>query len=289
MKTKLSIRDNAFGHSPISNSPTPAFIGPETSPIEWDRESPETKETIYTDGSIRVWIDDHYGFKCPGNSRIWLIEPNQDLYDWVVDRQSNFSEIWTADKDVLSKVAHARFLTNAGCWIRPEDRGMGHHKTKNVSTIASNKRGPGGYNLRHLAIRTFKSIDAYGSEYTQLSGPTQSNKIDGLRNYRFHLCIENCRRDYFFTEKLIDCFMTGTIPIYWGCPSIARFFNVNGMILLDEIDPMASLAYHMKDLSRDNFARSLYERMLQPAMDNYDRAKRYVLTEEVIMRNLLPK
>ena len=39
-------------------------------------------------------------------------------------------------------------------------------------------------------------------------------KIDGLKDYRFSVVIENCKRDYWFTEKLIDCFVTGTIPIY---------------------------------------------------------------------------
>ena len=54
---------------------------------------------------------------------------------------------------------------------------------------------------------------------------TLKDKIDGLRDYRYHFCIENIKRDYWFTEKLIDCFVTGTIPIYWGCPSI--FDNIS--------------------------------------------------------------
>ena len=32
--------------------------------------------------------------------------------------------------------------------------------------------------------------------------------------------IENERQPFFFTEKLIDCFSVGTIPIYWGASVI---------------------------------------------------------------------
>ena len=42
-------------------------------------------------------------------------------------------------------------------------------------------------------------------------------------------------KDYYFTEKLLDCFLSGTIPIYWGCPSIGDFFNTKGMIIFDDL------------------------------------------------------
>ena len=274
MSIKLSIRDNAFGHSPISNSPTPAFIDPSTVPIEWDRESPVTKDTIYTEGDILT---------APEGARIWLIEPNDKLYDWVIDNQGRFSEVWTASRRVLEHVAHARFLTNAGCWIKPEDRKI-WPKTRGISQIASNKRGAGGYNLRHLAARTFPQIDTYVSEYLPIT-PTWSNKIHALRDYRFHLVIENCRRDYFFTEKLIDCFLTGTIPIYWGCPSIHERFNIAGMITLPGSDPIESLG--MCGVFSGE-ADLLYNHMKVAIEENFRLAQRYVLTEDYIAKNLLP-
>jgi hypothetical protein len=46
----------------------------------------------------------------------------------------------------------------------------------------------------------------------------------------FSIIIENSKEDYMFTEKLIDCFLTGTIPIYYGCPSIGLFFNDKGIL-----------------------------------------------------------
>jgi hypothetical protein len=46
---------------------------------------------------------------------------------------------------------------------------------------------------------------------------------------RFHIVIENIRRDYYFSEKLVTALAAGCVPIYWGCPSIAHFFDSEGM------------------------------------------------------------
>jgi hypothetical protein len=51
----------------------------------------------------------------------------------------------------------------------------------------------------------------------------------------FSIAMENCKKDFYFTEKLIDCFRTKTIPIYWGCPSIGNFFDINGMITFNTV------------------------------------------------------
>jgi hypothetical protein len=61
------------------------------------------------------------------------------------------------------------------------------------------------------------------------------------------------RADYYFSAKLINCFahgaapfystdtwhhcekFKGVVPIYWGAPSIADFFNISGMIVFDTL------------------------------------------------------
>jgi hypothetical protein len=73
--------------------------------------------------------------------------------------------------------------------------------------------------LRHQSVLKFKDkMDLYGRGYNPVE-----YKLKCLKDYAFSLTIENTKKDYYFTEKLIDCFMTGTVPIYWGCPSIQKF------------------------------------------------------------------
>lgn len=48
----------------------------------------------------------------------------------------------------------------------------------------------------------------------------------------FHICVENNNANNYFTEKLIDCIISKTVPIYYGCPNIGEYFDLNGMIII---------------------------------------------------------
>jgi hypothetical protein len=45
-------------------------------------------------------------------------------------------------------------------------------------------------------------------------------KTSVLGQYTFALCFENMILKGWITEKIFDCFFTGTIPIYWGAPDV---------------------------------------------------------------------
>lgn len=45
----------------------------------------------------------------------------------------------------------------------------------------------------------------------------KDNKLSYLRDYRFNLTPENSNDPYYCTEKLMEAFQAGTVPIYFGC------------------------------------------------------------------------
>lgn len=47
------------------------------------------------------------------------------------------------------------------------------------------------------------------------------DKIAALRKFKFALCFENYSFPGYITEKIIDCFVAGVVPIYLGAPDIA--------------------------------------------------------------------
>ena len=55
-----------------------------------------------------------------------------------------------------------------------------------------------------------------------------------FEKYQFSIVIENTREKNYFSEKLMDCIITKTIPIYYGCENIGDYFNTEGWILLKE-------------------------------------------------------
>lgn len=257
---RLSIKDRAFAHSPFSNNPVPPVTFSEF--MTWDREAPVSDKTIYTDAEIP---------NAPDGVIAWYIEPirnRPEVYEYMAEEGRRFREVWTSDFKLLAMLPNARFVPFGGCWIAPEDRKI-WPKSKGTSIIASVKRGSYEYELRH---RVAPLVDAYGMDYRPLE-----HKIDGLRDYRFHVVIENVCCDYWFTEKLIDCFVTGTVPIYRGCPSIGGFFNLDGIM-------RAETAYEMMD-ALGKATDDRYESMLPAIRDNFWRAKDFLLAEDWLCRN----
>ena len=55
-----------------------------------------------------------------------------------------------------------------------------------------------------------------------------------------NICIENTTKNNFFTEKLIDCLLCKSIPIYIGCPNINNYFNTEGFIIANSTKDVIS-------------------------------------------------
>ena len=75
-------------------------------------------------------------------------------------------------------------------------------------------------------------FDLFGRGYAYLD-----DKWDGLAPYRYSFVIENHQNDLYWTEKIMDCFLAWTMPIYFGARKIADFFPAEAMIQIDLNDP----------------------------------------------------
>ena len=51
--------------------------------------------------------------------------------------------------------------------------------------------------------------------------PLLEDKRDCLFESMFNICVENITEKNYFTEKVIDCFNTYTVPIYYGCEHLS--------------------------------------------------------------------
>jgi hypothetical protein len=48
--------------------------------------------------------------------------------------------------------------------------------------------------------------------------------------YRFVVCFENAASRGYVTEKVVNAMLAGAIPIYWGAPDAAAYFNPRAMV-----------------------------------------------------------
>tara|TARA_E500000331_G_C17236781_1_gene705192 strand:- start:1691 stop:2017 length:327 start_codon:yes stop_codon:yes gene_type:complete len=72
----------------------------------------------------------------------------------------------------------------------------------------------------------------------------------------FNIAVENSVQDNYFTEKIIDCFASKTIPIYYGCPNIGDWFDLNGVITFDSLEELELILSNLD--SRDYKDRKEY-------------------------------
>jgi hypothetical protein len=55
-----------------------------------------------------------------------------------------------------------------------------------------------------------------------------------LSTYKFIICFENSKIGTYSTEKIVNPYLSGSIPIYWSSHHIKNIFNVESMIFLED-------------------------------------------------------
>ena len=165
--------------------------------------------------------------------------------------------------DGLLKNSNSKLFPFGTCWIEIDNRYI-FPKAKDLSIIASAKDYAPGHKLRHQIIKKYpENLSIYGYGYNPIE-----NKITALKDYRFSLIIENEPSNNWFTEKLIDCLVTGTVPVFWGCPNIHEFFDTRGFILFNNINQIPSI--------KADCNKTVYENLLPFIKKNYYSALYYV-------------
>lgn len=176
------------------------------------------------------------------------------IFDALKHSYHKFDYILTYDKELLNTLPNARFLPsqiqttqfnrlpnpNGDFPYAPQgqedfelhkDAYQIYEKSKLVSAIVSKKSFLPGHKKRlDLISKIEHKIDLFGrGRNTEVA-----SKLDALKDYMFSIAIENCKYDdYYFTEKIVDCFLTGTVPIYYGCPYISDFFDQRGILVFN--------------------------------------------------------
>lgn len=124
-------------------------------------------------------------------------------------------------------------------------------KTKDISMVVSDLIITAGHRKRFAFVNKlighFKDrLDVYGRGFNPIP-----DKWDAIADYKYSIAIENnCFPDYF-TEKISECFLSYTMPIYYGCPNIYNYYSPKSMINID-IDNYKESIQEIESLFKDN-------------------------------------
>ncbi len=119
------------------------------------------------------------------------------------------------------------------------------------------------------------SVDIYGDEY---GGFVKAEKY--LTDYRFSIVMENYVDDMYFTEKLLNCFATGTIPVYIGARKIDERFNVDGMLRFNSLPDFFGGCFPY-------ITEQYYNSKLDAIYDNFGRCQEYACVEDYMWWNYM--
>lgn len=255
---KLHIFTDAFTGGSCLNNPPKNF--------DWvfNEYPTDNSPVVFFDTSIFREMNSSY----KGTRYGWLGESSEIISNLIMGVTSNknilklkYKNIFTNDRRIIS-IDSEFFKYNPPAsnmpWVKTYEV---FKKTKLCSYITSFKQFTSGHMKRmelfeKLKTNTQIKDHIFGRDYNYIP-----DKLDGLKDYMFSIVVENSIYPKYYTEKITDCFATGTIPIYYGDQSIGEDFDVRGIIFIEDLE------------SFDQLNEELYFSMLPYVQNNFEKVK----------------
>jgi hypothetical protein len=214
-----------------------------------------------------------------------LQEPNEyfGLHDWAIQNKNLFSFILTWDDKVLNSCENSLLLLFGHTWFKPDQYEKDHAKKFQISHLCGKLLKTYGQSIRHellarkneIKIPT-KFFDVYGNRYDIENARKGKEEVFG--DSMFGVAIENTSHRGYFSEKILDCFLLKTIPIYWGCSNIEDFFNKDGIIQFENVDDLIYIS--------NSLTPEFYNSRKEVIEHNYKIALNYVDYEQNVINKI---
>ena len=188
----------------------------------------------------------------------------------------HFDKIYTFTQKIIDQYPQAELFEWGSSWLNFSDLIL--DKGNNVSFVTSNKSQTVGHKMRLEIFEMLKKVDVTNGlqYYAHKSPPFHDRRNDFFETAKFHITVENSRQQNYFTEKIIDCFASKTVPIYYGCPNLGDWFNMDGVIVFHDLEELECIMKHL-DADKYDWRQSAIE-------ENYEIAKQFHSENDVVPR-----
>lgn len=123
------------------------------------------------------------------------------------------------------------------------------------------------YSERERVISYFEKkenseFDFYGTGWKKTEHPSYRGEIvskaEIYQKYKFAICFENSKNLCgYITEKILDCFTSGIVPIYAGAPNINDYIPSSAFINYFEFDSLDSLDSFINGITEEQYCEYL--------------------------------
>ena len=189
-------------------------------------------------------------------------EPPHSFYEWQTKSYRSFDTIYTFWNKADFPLSHIVNTQTSLPWHinKSYDElislACSAVKKDEVSWITSSLQTRPGHLLRlsfidFLHARKFP-FHLYGRGFQPIE-----DKFDGIHPFKYSIAVENFSCPDYWTEKIADCFLSWTMPIYFGCSNITDYFPAESMIMVDLNKPEEALRIIEEAGATDRWSNSL--------------------------------
>ena len=133
-------------------------------------------------------------------------------------------------------------------------------------------------------LMAYKRVDCPGEAFNNMPriGTTQRHKLNFIKRHKFTIAFENRRSPNYVTEKIFHALLVNSVPIYWGSPIIAGYFNPEAFINCHDYDNFDQVVERVIEVDNDD---ELYRRYAQapPVLEG---SRAYAASEEATIQRL---
>lgn len=136
-------------------------------------------------------------------------------------------------------------------------------------------------------LSEYKKVNSGGRYMNNIGKPAGvEDKMEFESKHKFSIAFENSSHPGYSTEKLLQSFAAGTVPIYWGDPRIKEVFNQESFIFVNDYESLDKVVDKIMEIDQNDECYLKY--LAAPALcdpEKFDREKQVKLFEEFI-RNI---
>lgn len=159
---------------------------------------------------------------------------------------------------------------------------MACQKHKNIKTgtrkfcnfVVSNGQNADLYRTELFEqLNKYKRVDS-GGRYLNNLGYFVGDKLSFMRDYKFTIACENSTQKGYITEKIVEAWASGTIPIYWGGVDIADEFNEKAFINCMNCRNIEEVVEKVKEI--DQSEELYFEMLREPILSSSSNAVKFL-------------
>jgi len=254
--------------------------------IFWDRANKNLNYHFYSHQQIL------HSTGTPLKKYALLIESEQIvpqdymIFDKNPGLSKEFDKIFTFSERILEKYDNALLYIYGTVWYGTEfgggkmDPDACLKKSKGVSMVSSGKTMC-DLHLKRIDLAKKMSKNPYVDTFGTFDGGSRLEILaDAFTDYRYNIAFENALTRNYFTEKVMNCFASMTIPIFIGADNIGDFFNADGIIQVTPDEALSNMDCILKLCTKE-----FYEERISAIIDNYNRVQDYLCPEDYIYKH----